>query len=910
MHGGAMAVRPLSGFVAAQGRWGSLAGVMSPSSIGAGKAGGYARYLEGKTIAPEQGDYYLTPDGSPAEAPGRWLSDPGTLARLGIDADGPVVGRQFIALMEGRHPETGRWLRPPGADGSRGGGIDVTFSAPKSVSVVWALSEPQERELIEAAHARAVQRSVAYMRERVPLVRRRYDGQVVEEHAKDLLATAYQHTTARGVSGAEAPDPQLHTHVVISGVLREDDRFVAVASRSVFRAAREVGAFYRSALAQELQAEGYPIQRGTGNGGKYFEIAGVPRRLCEAFSSRHREIVAAAERFRAVHGRAPERGEIRELALENRRAKDLATRGDLERAWAHTAERHDFGPQEGARLIGAPAPPGRDEPVENAIEATLTEREAIFEPRQLRAVALEQTVGELAPEQALEIARSMVAERRILPLEGGRMTTLEIRAREQAIDRRATQLADAAGRQVSDRARQLASMEVAERIGAPLSDEQERALATLTGPEGLAVLIGPAGTGKGVVIDAAARAEQQAGRQVIGIAVSGSTAERLGHDSPALGERTLTLDALIARAERGALRLDQRSTVLLDEAGMVDHERMDKLTALIERTGAKLIAVGDGRQLPSIGPGGMFDRLSTHAPTVELQEVHRTTDPAEQRAWAALRAGEPERAMAHYHARGQLHLTDTREQAGEHAVQRWAQLTRERDPRQVALIADASNVEIDRLNARAQHLRGERGELGDMEIRLPSRHYGLRERDLVTFTAQHRPPGELKVENGARGEVTHIRPNDMSLTIRLDGTEREVLLGPHELENLRLAYAQHVYRQQGATVDRAVVVTGGWQTSRESAYVQASRAREGTDWYLSRQELGENGQDEQRIERLASKLRSSRAHTPTLAYQELEETAWDLGPQRSLAPSRQPLHDPERRIERDHDIERSPGWYR
>ena len=75
---------------------------MSASSIGAGRGGGYARYLEGKTIAPEQGDYYLTPDGELTEAPGRWLSDRETLARLGIDPDAPVDGRQFIALMEGR----------------------------------------------------------------------------------------------------------------------------------------------------------------------------------------------------------------------------------------------------------------------------------------------------------------------------------------------------------------------------------------------------------------------------------------------------------------------------------------------------------------------------------------------------------------------------------------------------------------------------------------------------------------------------------------------------------------------------------------------------------------------------------------------------------------------------------------
>jgi conjugative relaxase-like TrwC/TraI family protein len=180
---------------------------MTAASIGAGRGPGYAQYLEGKTIAPEQGDYYLTPDGELTEAPGQWLSDPETLARLGIDGSAPVDGRQFVALMEGRDPATGRWLRPAGADGSRGGGIDVTFSAPKSVSVVWALGDPWQREQIEAAHARAVERSVGYLKERVPVIRRRYDGIVVEEHAKDVIATAYRHTTARGVSGAEARPP-------------------------------------------------------------------------------------------------------------------------------------------------------------------------------------------------------------------------------------------------------------------------------------------------------------------------------------------------------------------------------------------------------------------------------------------------------------------------------------------------------------------------------------------------------------------------------------------------------------------------------------------------------------------------------------------------------------------------------
>ncbi|HEV3094827.1 MAG TPA: hypothetical protein VGY30_09965 [Solirubrobacteraceae bacterium] len=226
--------------------------------------------------------------------------------------------------------------------------------------------------------------------------------------------------------------------------------------------------------------------------------------------------------------------------------------------------------------------------------------------------------------------------------------------------------------------------------------------------------------------------------------------------------------------------------------------------------------------------------------------------------------------MAHYHARGQLHLTDTRDQAAENAVQAWAELTRSHPIRQVALIADASNTEIDRLNARAQHLRAQRHELGTSEIELNAVHYGLREHDLVAFVAQHRPAREARVENGSRGEITRI-DQEGNVTICLDGSEREIVLAGAELESLRLAYAQHVYRQQGATVDRAVVLTGGWQTSKESAYVQASRARHGTDWHITRDQLGEEGHDPDRITRLAHRMTSSRAHEPSVAYEE----TWD-----------------------------------
>ncbi|HMH46928.1 MAG TPA: MobF family relaxase [Solirubrobacteraceae bacterium] len=855
---------------------------MTAASIGSAKGGGYARYLESKTVEPERGDYYLSPDGEPAQAPGRWLASPDTLARLGIEG-ASVDGPEFIALMEGRHPRTGAWLRPEGAGGGRGGGIDLTFSAPKSVSAVWALGEAAQRRDIEAAHAAAVTQAIAHLTENVATVRRRYDGQVVEENAVDLLAAEYRHTTARGVMEGDVPDPQLHSHVVVTSAIREDGRLVAVASRPIFRAAREVGAYYRSALAHELGQRGYAIERATGKQGRYFEIAGVPRGLLDAFSARSREVAQAAERFRAKWGRAPERGELRALKLENRKAKVLVTKTDLQRAWSDTAACNDFDGH--PSIAEADVSPLPEAPLEDRVEQRLTERAATFEAGELRAVLLEQSVGQLAPHEALAVSKAMIAERRVLPLQGGLMTTLAVRASEQAIERRFSELALDAGRDVGGHARRVAGDRLAERIGGRLSDEQVHALKVITGPERGAVLVGPAGTGKGVVIDAAARAEQLTGHDTFGVAVSGSTAQRLGQDSPALAGQTLTLDALVARAERGQLAVDAHTTIYFDEAGMADTDRLGRLTELVAERGSKLVAIGDAAQLPSIGAGGMFERLSEIAPSAELSNIRRTLDRAEQRAWADLRAGRSDKAMAHYYREGRLHMADTRDEAVERAVGNWAKLTEAHPIAEVALISDASNQEIHRLNARAQHYRSERGELGELEVEVPGVHYGVRQGDRVTLIDQHREPGVQRIENGSRGEVLDISAAGEVL-VEFDVTGQQRTLAGEELAGLRLGYAQHIHRAQGATVTRTLVVSGGWQTSKEPAYVEASRARRGTDWYVSREDLGFEGHDAERIARLAQGMSRSHAQTPSLAYPEPPDSDHGLRLTRTIAPER------------------------
>ena len=122
--------------------------------------------------------------------------------------------------------------------------------------------------------------------------------------------------------------------------------------------------------------------------------------------------------------------------------------------------------------------------------------------------------------------------------------------------------------------------------------------------------------------------------------------------------------------------------------------------------------------------------------------------------------------------------------------------------------------------------------------------------------------------------------------IEFDATGHQRTLVGEDLERLRLGYAQHIHRAQGATVTRSLVMTGGWQTSKEPAYVEASRARHGTDWFVNRQELGTEGHDTDRIERFAASMRRSRRQTPSLEHREIVDPATGEGFDRTLPPSR------------------------
>jgi ATP-dependent exoDNAse (exonuclease V) alpha subunit len=219
--------------------------------------------------------------------------------------------------------------------------------------------------------------------------------------------------------------------------------------------------------------------------------------------------------------------------------------------------------------------------------------------------------------------------------------------------------------------------------------------------------------------------------------------------------------------------------------------------------------------------------------------------------------------MAHYRARGELSFADNRTQAVDRAARRYAELAREFGHNRVALMTDASNAEVQTLNLRVQALRERRGELGREALEQPHGGHRLYRGDRVTWTETMPVRGERRIENGIRGEVVALE-DAAGLRVALDGSRREVTVSLNDLDTLRLGYADHVYRQQGATVQRAVAVTGGWQTSREGAYVEASRAREGVEWHVARDELA-GDDDVARVDQLAAQMRVSRADDPSIS---------------------------------------------
>ena len=266
---------------------------------------------------------------------------------------GPVDADTFRAVLEGRVPDgsdarigsgAGTRLGRRGKDGSieHRPGRDLTFSAPKSVSIAALVGG--DRRIVEA-HDRAVAATLAWVEKNAAETRMKdpETGKMARVGNQKIVAATFRHDTSRNL------DPQLHTHSVIANMVQgEDGKWRSMANEGLYAQQKLIGMLYRSELAAGLGKLGYGIEKTHVDG--RFEIAGVPREAIEAFSSRRAEIEAAMEaRGLGAPGDNPRIAE--RAALMTRAKKRDIDRGELRGVWQRQAA--DLGLDAGALVAGA-----------------------------------------------------------------------------------------------------------------------------------------------------------------------------------------------------------------------------------------------------------------------------------------------------------------------------------------------------------------------------------------------------------------------------------------------------------------------------------------------------------------------------------------------------------------------------
>jgi Ti-type conjugative transfer relaxase TraA len=759
-------------------------------------------YLEGERDGAHRGaeDYYA----ESGRTAGRWIGS--GAAELGLTGD--VNDRAFDRLAAGFHPETADALVQRAGESHRPG-WDLTFSAPKSVSVVWGVAESEQREAIERAHTQAVERTLSFAQQQELFITRRGHGGIERESARPIIA-AYLHGTSR-----EA-DPQLHTHAFVLNVAtRDDGSYGTLETKPLYEWKMALGAAYRAELAHELRTLGYetaPDSKGN------FRISQVPRDLERHFSKRRAQIEAVMS---ARGTRSAKAAEI--AALNTRKAKGSSTATTLRATWR--AESLTFGVTAKHLADLAQHPAHEPMPISTqAIIERLGREHSTFTSADLaRAVAehVQHAGGGLA--RTTEMMARVASNTEIVPLAGNRHTTREMLQIERGALTRAKRLADDAAYRVD------ANATTAALKARSLSEEQHTALEHLTAAPRLSVLEGLAGTGKSYLLGVAREAWEASGYEVRAAALAGKAAKGLQEGS---GIRAQTLHSLLNGLETGRDRLTDRTVLVIDEAGMIGSRQFARLLEATDEAQAKIVLVGDANQLQPIEAGQLFERIVQEIGAARLTDIRRQRGAADRAMVRALASGDMRAALDSLQARGRVHTAADIENAMRELVHDWA-AARDACHPDDDLMLGATRADTRELNRLAREALREQGELQrERVIEAAQGPLVLAEGDRIVITRNTKLLGMM---NGDLATVTVLteRHGEVEITVQLDeGHTRTWRVRDHP--HVEHGYALTAHKAQGASVERAYVLAHESMSAREWSYVAGSRAREAVHLYAER----------------------------------------------------------------------------
>lgn len=788
---------------------------------------------------------YLT--AAPGEEPGVWTGRQGD----GLGLSGRVEVDQLEALLTGHDPVSGVRLGRELADRvlSDGrveravSGFDATFSAPKSLSVWWALTGDQR--LLEA-HDVAVAAALAHLERFGSTTRIRASGGRLHPETGGLTMATFRQTTSR------ADDPQVHTHAVISAKVQTvDGRWYALDARYLKRHQRMLGGLYQSVLRAELTAQfGVGWERIVHG---QAEIAGMPTELLEVFSKRTAAIDDALDaklvEFWGREGREPSRWEraalTREASADTRVRKtgngaaDLVGRWQAEAAdvgWTPTllsAELERVGADTAAQGSAVPVP------LFEVVEQLSTMRSAWCRADVVQQFCdLQRPVAGIAGGRwaaVVERATDRVLEELIdldpVNTGGGR----------RGADGRSVWIEPTAARYTSEavlaQEEHIVSWAMLAQLDDPapsptidttgLDPLQGAAAGAVAGSDRLVLVVGPAGAGKTRTLATAVDDMVRRGRVVVGVSPTAKAARVLERDT---GMYTDTVAKLLydwhqTEGLSGPFAMPAGGTLIVDEAGMLATPALHDLIRLADHSRWRLVLVGDPRQLQAVGRGGLLTELCANGRVDTLEQLHRFTHQWEAAASLQLRIGDL-RALDAYETHGRIVAGSLDDH-----LQAMAAAWVEGDGvgRRVALVASSNdhvrviNRAVQAARVAAGHLdpdtgqvavsRGDRVVVGDVVMtRRNDRRLRtdagepVRNRELWTVTALH-PDGALDV------------------TRRTGGGDWVRLDADYVREHVHLGYAATAHGYQADTVDSAYALATA-ATTRRALYVAATRGRE------------------------------------------------------------------------------------
>jgi Ti-type conjugative transfer relaxase TraA len=422
-----------------------------------------------------------------------------------------------------------------------------------------------------------------------------------------------------------------------------------------------------------------------------------------------------------------------------------------------------------------------------------------------------------------------------------RFTTRAMIEAEQRLHRAAELIAERDRHEVRDRDRG-AVLARAEERGLVLSGEQVDALAHVTDGRDLGVVVGYAGTGKSAMLAVAREAWEAAGYEVRGVALSGIAAESLESGS---GIASRTIASLEHSWQQGRDLLRSRDVLVIDEAGMVGTRQLERVLSHAAEAGAKVVLVGDPKQLQSIEAGAAFRSIHERHGGAEIGEVRRQREDWQRDATHDLATARTGDALDAYRSHGMVHEAQTREQARGDLIDRWDR-DRQASPDKSRIILTHTNDEVRALNEAARERMRTAGDLGD-EVRVTVergvRHFASG--DSVMFLQNERGLG---VKNGTLGTVEQIKAQ--SIAVRTDDG-RSVQFDLKDYNKIDHGYAATIHKAQGMTVDRThVLATPGMDA--QSSYVALSRHRDGMDLHYG----GDDFANQERLTRTLSRDRA------------------------------------------------------